>query len=87
MHDQLEALIARLEGALRSSNESRPLFLHWSDVELLRALSIERRERQGRLDRMANRMSAILDEELRRDVPIGDSTNPFQPRPTPGMAY
>jgi len=59
MDAQLEELIARMEGAMADPN-ARPLWLHWSDVTLLRALQTDRIDQAVRLDRLKAAVTAEL---------------------------
>jgi len=67
IHDRLEGLIQRLETVV-NGNE-RPVTLHWSDVELLRALRLERLESASRVLNLRRSINAAITREVGGGLP------------------
>lgn len=75
LHDPLEDLISRMQGTVQNPDE-KPLWLHWSDVTLLRSIARERRERAQRVEALRGTIGALLDDAFRAQ----DGTSPFKVR-------
>jgi hypothetical protein len=61
MQSALQDLVARFAGVV-SNPETRPLALHWSDVELLKGLLEERQQLAQRLESMRRGLDAAMQE-------------------------
>jgi len=76
MHDRLEDLINRLEAVV--GGDDRPVQLHWSDVQTLRALAQERRELDQKVQALGRSITRTLGGLLEGSGV--DHTSPFQVR-------
>jgi len=76
MHDRLEDLINRLEAVV--GGDDRPVQLHWSDVQTLRALAQERRELDQKVQALGRSITRTLGGLLEGDA--GESIAQFQAR-------
>lgn len=63
MSEALSALIGRMEAALRDE-DTKPLWLHWTDLEMLKDIQLELADDDRRIARLKTTVGDALDLAL-----------------------